>query len=97
MPNWRPSLERAEGSDLRNLRGLLDSSGFKDISTVEVALRNLRHGAFDGAHRLDAFDQSPQYARESPPPGSKDTEGKSTPSILTISGAVTLKRSRGAG
>src|SRR2546428_5003513 len=56
MPNYRPSLERVEGSNLRKLRGTLDGSPLKDISTVEIVLRNLRHGVFDCAHRLDAFE-----------------------------------------
>jgi len=38
MPNGRPSLERAEGSDLRKLGGPLDGGAFKGISTVDVLL-----------------------------------------------------------
>jgi hypothetical protein len=38
MPNGRPSLERAEGSDLRKLGGPLDGGAFNGISTVDILL-----------------------------------------------------------
>jgi hypothetical protein len=38
MPNGRPSLERAEASDLRKLGGSLDGGAFKGISTLDVLL-----------------------------------------------------------
>jgi hypothetical protein len=38
MPNGRPSLERAEGSDLRKLGGPLDGGTFNGISTVDILL-----------------------------------------------------------
>jgi len=38
MPNGRPSLERAEGSDLRKLGGPLDGGAFKGISILDVLL-----------------------------------------------------------